>query len=158
MAGIERFLKAQDAGAFEAALEEIRSGRKVGHWIWYVFPQLAGLGTSSMSRQYGIRDRAEAEAYLRDSTLRARLEAITAAAATHIRGGVPITRLMGSAIDAQKLVSSLTLFGAVARDLQSGGDHGFETFIGNADEILTAAEAQGYPRCRFTTEQLRVRR
>jgi uncharacterized protein (DUF1810 family) len=158
MAGIERFLKAQDAGAFEAALEEIRSGRKVGHWIWYVFPQLAGLGTSSMSRQYGIRDREEAEAYMRDPTLRARLEAITAAAATHIRGGVPITRLMGSPIDGQKLVSSLTLFDAVGREAMTSGDHGLESFISNADEILTAAEALGYPRCRFTTEQLRVRR
>jgi uncharacterized protein (DUF1810 family) len=153
MVSIDRFLRAQDAGEFDTALAEIRSGRKAGHWIWYVFPQLAGLGNSPMSQRYAIRDRAEAVAYLRDPTLRGRLEAITAAAATQVGKGVPIDRLMGSSIDAQKLVSSLTLFVAVARELITS-ERGLDTFVTHADQILNAAETQGYPPCAFTRRRL----
>jgi uncharacterized protein (DUF1810 family) len=154
MAGVERFLKAQDGGEFEAALAEITSGQKIGHWIWYVFPQLAGLGISQMSQLYGIRDRAEAVTYLRDSILRSRLEALTAAAAIQIRRGVSVKQLMGSAIDARKFVSSLTLFDAIARDLIAGGDEGVATFASDADDILDAAQAEGYPPCGFTIQRL----
>jgi uncharacterized protein (DUF1810 family) len=154
VSGIGRFFAAQDGGEFEAALAEITSGQKAGHWIWYVFPQLAGLGLSRMSQAYGIRDRAEAVEYLHDPILRSRLETITATAAKHIRAGVPIERLMGSGIDATKLVSSLTLFGTVARELETQGEQLFAPLAKLADEILTAAESQGYPRCRYTLERL----
>ena len=72
---LERFTRAQDQphSGFAAAFAELRAGRKTGHWIWYVFPQLAGLGTSEASQLYGIRDGAEAIAYLRDPVPRGRL-------------------------------------------------------------------------------------
>lgn len=70
---LERFVQAQ-AGDYERALMELRSGRKRSHWMWYVFPQFAGLGYSIMSRRYAIGTLAEAEAYLRHPLLGARLE------------------------------------------------------------------------------------
>lgn len=66
---LERFKKAQEFD-FATALAEIRNGRKVSHWMWYIFPQLAGLGMSSTSQYYGIRDLEEAKAYLEDEYLR----------------------------------------------------------------------------------------
>ena len=117
MPGLERFRTAQDApgSGFDEALQEIRAGAKTGHWIWYVFPQLSGLGASAMSQAYAIADAAEAEAYLRDPTLRARLLTITAAVAEQLTSrGRSLRTLMGSEIDARKLVSSLTLFEHVA--------------------------------------------
>ena len=62
---LERFHDAQANGEYEAALAEITAGRKGGHWIWYVFPQIAGLGQSHMSQVYAIRDRSEAALYSR---------------------------------------------------------------------------------------------
>jgi uncharacterized protein (DUF1810 family) len=153
-ADIGRFLDAQDAGQFESALAEITSGRKVGHWIWYVFPQLAGLGQSHMSRTYGIRDRHEAAAYLKHPILRSRLLDITSAAAEHVRRGARLDRLMGSSIDAQKLVSSLTLFGHLAKSFEASGDKEFGPLARLANEILAAAKTQGYAPCRYTLDQL----
>jgi uncharacterized protein (DUF1810 family) len=94
---LERFHDAQaDAhSGDQAALAEMRSGRKRKHWIWYVFPQLAGLGRSGAAQYYAIQDLAEACEYLRDSLLRARYEEITAAVAEKLEAGVPVERLMG---------------------------------------------------------------
>ena len=64
-ADLERFVTAQANGEFDTALAEMRAGRKRSHWIWHVFPQIAGLGSSHMSQTYAIRDRDEAVAYLR---------------------------------------------------------------------------------------------
>lgn len=72
---LERFKKAQEL-EFATALAEIRNGRKVSHWMWYIFPQLAGLGMSSTSQCYGIRDLEEAKAYLEDEYLRDHLMTI----------------------------------------------------------------------------------
>ena len=71
---LERFHQAQARkwGGYASALAEIRKGRKSGHWIWYVFPQLDGLGHSSTARSYALRDLDEACAYLRDPLLRMR--------------------------------------------------------------------------------------
>lgn len=154
---LDRFLAAQDAAheGYADALAEIRAGRKRGHWIWYVFPQLAGLGSSSMAQHYAIRDAAEAEAYLRDATLRGRLLEITNAVAAQLRSGTPLPLLMGSEIDARKLVSSMTLFGAIARRLSladAGGDE--QALAVAADEILEIAGRQGYERCRFTERHI----
>jgi uncharacterized protein (DUF1810 family) len=157
MSGLERFRIAQDhpRSGFDAALAEIQAGRKRGHWIWYIFPQIAGLGMSSASRTYAIRDAAEAQAYLRDSTLRSRLTTITTAVADQLSQGMSIDRLMGSSIDAQKLVSSLTLFGEVARGPHAGeGSEACQSLADLADRILDAAERQGYPRCPFTLSTL----
>ena len=100
---------------FESALQEIRSGGKRGHWIWYVFPQLAGLGLSPMSQAYGIADAAEAEAYVRDPVLGSRLVTIAGAVADQVRGGASLQQLLASEVDVLKFVSSLTLFGSVAK-------------------------------------------
>lgn len=154
---LQRFHLAQARGraGFEAALAEIRAGEKRSHWIWYIFPQLSGLGSSAMARSYGLAGAGEAAAYLRDPVLRANLLGITAAAAEHARRGVPIERLMGSGIDAQKLVSSMTLFGYLARNLHAAeGLAEYEELARLADELLAIAAAQGYPACSYTRAQL----
>jgi uncharacterized protein (DUF1810 family) len=104
---LERFRAAQ-AGAFDAALSELRAGRKRGHWIWFVFPQVSGLGTSEMSRRYAIDSLAEARAYLADPTLGPRLRTCCEALDA-LPGGTDIGTVMGG-IDALKLRSSMTLF------------------------------------------------
>ena len=151
---LSRFVDAQAGGEFESALAEMKAGHKRSHWIWYIFPQLSGLGTSHMSQTYAIRDRDEAVTYLRHPVLAARLLEITTAVADQVRKGVPVDRLMGSSIDAAKLVSSLTLFGRVARSLSTSPGDAHATFADLADEILTAAAAQGYPECGHTVNRL----
>jgi uncharacterized protein (DUF1810 family) len=152
MANLERFIDAQrDAHVgYDAALREIQSGGKRGHWIWYVFPQIAGLGVSSLSQAYAIRDASEAEAYLRDETLGPRLVAIAAAVRDALAAGQPVARVMGSSIDATKLVSSMTLFAGVARALPRGTTPAADLLRPIAEEILIAADRAGYPRCAFT--------
>ena len=103
---LERFVAAQD-GVYDGALAELRAGRKTGHWIWFVFPQVAGLGRSEMSRIYAIGSLAEARAYLAHPVLGPRLrESVAALLATHGRSA---DEMLGS-IDAVKLRSSMTLF------------------------------------------------
>ena len=109
---LKRFLAAQ-SGTFDGALEELRAGAKQGHWMWFVFPQIAGLGLSPMSQHYAIRSLDEARAYAAHPQLGPRLrqsiEAILGWAGK--RGSVD---LLGP-VDARKLRSSLTLF-ALATD------------------------------------------
>lgn len=105
---LERFIAAQDAsGTYARALAELRSGAKRSHWMWFVFPQIAGLGSSPMAQRYAIRSLDEARAYLAHPVLGARLRECVAALnalptndAEAVLGG----------IDAMKLRSSLTLF------------------------------------------------
>ena len=78
MSDLSRFIKAQETD-FERALSEIRSGHKRSHWIWYIFPQIAGLGFSSTAQYYAIKDREEAEDYLKNDLLRERLVEISEA-------------------------------------------------------------------------------
>ena len=153
---IGRFVEAQANGEYEAALAEMTAGRKRGHWIWYTFPQIAGLGTSHMSQTYAIRNRAEAQEYLRHPLLSQRLLDIAGAAADHLRKGVALNTLMGSSIDAGKLVSSMTLFGEVTRALPPEAQTATtEALASAAEAILAAAAAQGYPRCEHTLTRLR---
>ena len=147
---LERFIRAQDDG-FEEALSELRAGRKTGHWIWYVFPQISGLGISEMSRIYGIEGPDEAAAYLRDPVLRDRLLKAATTVADQLRAGVKLSQLMGSSIDVLKLVSSMTLFSITAGRLQD------REIAKVADAILQAAEAQGHPPCKFTQQTLSQR-
>jgi uncharacterized protein (DUF1810 family) len=160
MPDLERFKKAQDLphSGFEAALREIQSGRKRGHWIWYVFPQLSGLGASTASQTYGIRDVAEAIAYLDDPVLRSRLLTTTTAVAVRVKGGhgVSLETLMGSSIDVRKLVSSLTLFGNLARKLhaQGLGVDAHESLARSAEVVLAVAASEGYPPCAYTIARL----
>jgi uncharacterized protein (DUF1810 family) len=161
MPDLQRFRLAQDSrhDGFETALAELRAGGKRSHWIWYVFPQLAGLGQSSMARQYGIAEAEEAAAYLRDDVLGERLATAAAVVREHLARPQPpaLETLMGSGIDALKLVSSLTLFEAVARGLAADDPRPrFSALARDAGAILTAAERQGYPRCKYTLERLAV--
>jgi uncharacterized protein (DUF1810 family) len=147
---LERFHDAQadaDSG-YKAALAEMRSGRKRKHWIWYIFPQLAGLGRSGVARYYGVRDLQEACEYLRDPVLRARYDEITVAVVEQLEAGVPVERLMGGSIDALKLASSATLFSAAASRLAD------DALARRCDAILRITTAEGYPTCSFTVEQL----
>jgi uncharacterized protein (DUF1810 family) len=104
---LERFRRAQ-AGVHDRALAELRAGRKRGHWMWFVFPQARGLGSSEMSRRYAIGSLAEARAYLADATLGARLRA-GCEALLALHSGADIRSVLGG-IDALKLRSSMTLF------------------------------------------------
>jgi len=107
---LNRFVQAQEDD-YERALAEIRSGRKRSHWMWYIFPQFEGLGSSAMARRYGIKSRAEAEAYLRHPILGPRLVAC-ADAALRIQGRSAF-EVFGSPDDL-KLQSCATLFAAVS--------------------------------------------
>ncbi len=104
---LARFVQAQDGGVHEEAVAELRRGRKTGHWMWYVFPQVAGLGKSPTARDFAISGLAEARAYLAHPVLGPRLREAAAAAAD--AEAPDAERLMGS-IDALKLRSSMTLF------------------------------------------------
>src|SRR5712691_7394979 len=109
---LDRFLAGQ-RGTYERALAELRTGRKTGHWIWFVFPQLAVLGRSEMSRYYAIASLDEARAYLDHPMLGMRLH--EAAAALLATNGRSAEDILGS-IDAVKVRSSVTLFGRAAPD------------------------------------------
>jgi uncharacterized protein (DUF1810 family) len=109
---LERFVEAQDP-VIDEVRRELRSGRKRTHWMWFVFPQIEGLGSSQMSRRYAISSRAEAQAYLDHSTLGPRLRECT-----EIVNGIEgrsANDIFGSPDDL-KFRSSMTLFEAVADD------------------------------------------
>jgi uncharacterized protein (DUF1810 family) len=105
---LERFVLAQDAGGtYRHAVEELQHGRKASHWMWFVFPQIAGLGHSATARHYAIASLDEARAYLEHPVLGPRLrECVAALMATD---GLTAVEILG-ATDAQKLRSSMTLF------------------------------------------------
>ena len=156
---LDRYLEAQSQPhtGFASALAEIRAGGKQGHWIWYVFPQLAGLGRSGPSLRYAIADLPEARAYLQHPELRSRLLAITSAVAEQARQGHRLADVMGSSIDVTKLVSSLTLFAHVARQLDvAEGLDTYRDLVAAGDDVLVAAAEQGYRPCRFTLDRLGV--
>jgi len=107
---LEGFVRAQ-AGVYEQALAEIRSGRKRSHWMWFVFPQAYGLGSSPTSNRFGIRSLEEARAYLRHPVLGPRLVACAEAVLGVV--GRSAREIFGSP-DEVKLRSSATLFAAVS--------------------------------------------
>jgi uncharacterized protein (DUF1810 family) len=107
---LQRFLTAQ-AEDYECALDELQRGRKESHWIWYIFPQVAGLGHSSMAQEYAIRSKEEAVAYLEHATLGARLKQCCEALLKH--NGKKVQDIMGFPDDL-KLRSSMTLFAMVS--------------------------------------------
>lgn len=106
--GLERFVRAQQAGAtFECALAELRAGRKRTHWMWFVFPQIAGLGRSATAREYAIGSQGEARAYLEHDVLGPRLLACSHAV---LEAQAQSAQELLGAVDAMKLRSSMTLF------------------------------------------------
>ena len=109
---LNRFLEAQEP-MYATALKEIKNGEKESHWIWYIFPQLRGLGYSPNAYTYGINGLEEAKAYLEHPVLSARLIEISTALLSH--KGESIEDIMGD-IDALKLRSSMTLFALISED------------------------------------------
>ena len=109
---LDRFLDAQ-RDDYAAALAEVRRGRKTSHWMWYIFPQIAGLGQSSTARYYSIRDLEEAREYYAHPVLGQRLREISGVL-LELRGSDPVAVFGG--IDSMKLKSSMTLFAVAAPD------------------------------------------
>jgi uncharacterized protein (DUF1810 family) len=108
---LARFVAAQDQDAtYERAVQELRSGRKTSHWMWFVFPQIAGLGLSAMSQEYAITSLAEAREYLEHPLLGPRL--LECAEIVASISGRSAAQIFGS-VDGQKLQSSMTLFASV---------------------------------------------
>ncbi|MCT2558508.1 DUF1810 domain-containing protein [Tsuneonella sp. YG55] len=114
MTGLRRFLDAQEGGVYETALDELRAGAKRSHWMWFVFPQIAGLGRSDLAHRYAIEGKDEAAAYARHHVLGSRLAACTDAMLSW-RGKRSAEAILGPA-DARKFHSSMTLFAACAPD------------------------------------------
>ena len=109
---MKRFIDAQKRN-YSVALEEIRAGYKTSHWIWYIFPQLRGLGHSHNSEFYGLESIEEAAAYWAHPVLGARLREISEALLTH-KGKKDIDQIMGSRIDVIKLQTCMNLFNRIA--------------------------------------------
>ena len=109
---LTRFIEAQE-GVYGQALAELRQGRKESHWMWFVFPQIAGLGTSPTARLFAIASAQEARAYLAHPVLGERLRECTAAVLAHRERRA---EAIFGPVDAMKLRSSMTLFEAVADD------------------------------------------
>jgi uncharacterized protein (DUF1810 family) len=134
MSDLQRFHDAQD-GVYERALGQLRAGRKTSHWMWFVFPQIAGLGMSSMSQHYAIRSLDEARDYLADPVLGARLrECASVLAALE---GRTAEQIFGG-IDAVKLRSSMTLFHRAAPDEPVFGQVLEKYYDGAADPATEA--------------------
>ena len=131
---LERFVAAQE-GVYAGALGELRQGRKTGHWIWFVFPQLVGLGHSDMSRRYGIESLAEARAYLEHPVLAARLRECTSVVLATT--GATADQIFGS-LDAMKVRSSMTLFHRAAPDEPLFKEMLDRLYGGTADESTDA--------------------
>ncbi|MGC8499316.1 MAG: DUF1810 domain-containing protein [Acidimicrobiales bacterium] len=139
MDDLERFTQAQDTnGSFDQALHELSAGRKRTHWIWWVFPQLRGLGQTSTSWTYGIADVSEARAYLHHGVLGPRLRQAVAALLEHAAEGV--VAVVGA--DAIKVRSCLTLFELADPD---------EQLFGRALEILFHGERDPLTVARITS-------
>ena len=109
---LQRFVDAQ-APVYQRVLAELRQGQKQSHWMWFIFPQLAGLGHSPMARRFAIASREEAVAYLEHDILGRRLRECTAL--VNAVQGRAIREILGSPDDL-KFCSSMTLFGAVSSD------------------------------------------
>jgi uncharacterized protein (DUF1810 family) len=111
---LQRFVDAQNSGGtYDTALRELRNGAKRSHWMWFVFPQIAGLGRSATAQRYALPGLDEARAYLAHPVLGPRL--LECARALTGLAGTDAARVFGS-IDAQKLRSSMTLFARAAPD------------------------------------------
>jgi uncharacterized protein (DUF1810 family) len=105
---LQRFVDAQ-SNVFDTVLDELRGGRKVTHWIWFIFPQAAGLGRSPTSRFYAIASLDEARAYLAHPVLAPRLAECTSLVREHLDRGVSLEEIFGD-LDAMKFRSSMQLF------------------------------------------------
>jgi uncharacterized protein (DUF1810 family) len=130
---LERFVEAQDRGdTYERALSELHAGRKTSHWMWFVFPQIAGLGRSPMAQRFAISSLEEARAYLAHPVLGPRL--VECARTLTALSGHSAEDVFGS-VDAMKLRSSMTLFARAAPDDEVFSQVLREYFDGSPDEL-----------------------
>jgi uncharacterized protein (DUF1810 family) len=129
---LERFVRAQE-GVYPEVVDELRRGRKSGHWIWFIFPQVAGLGRSVTSQHYAIASLAEAQAYLAHPVLGARLR--ECASLVLAVPGRSADEILGE-LDAMKVRSSMTLFHRAAPDEPLFGQV-LERFFGGIADAAT---------------------
>ena len=147
MLDVEMFLRAQDNGdpdPYEKALEEIRTGHKRSHWIWYVFPQLASLGKSSKAVMYGLEGIEDARAYLNHPVLRERIEEI-ACALLELTTDDPHQVMdiwPDSHTDSRKLQSSMTLFSHADGSAESVYNKVLNKFFGGKEDARTLHDLQ----------------
>ena len=133
---LDRFVIAQDSGGtYQRALAELRAGRKTSHWMWFIFPQVAGLGFSAMAQRYAISGLDEARAYLGHPVLGPRLRACAGAIAAV--DDSTADRILGP-VDAMKLRSCMTLFAAAAPEEKVFGEVLARYFDGEPDEATLA--------------------
>ena len=131
---LQRFVDAQNAGGtYDDAVRELRAGHKRSHWMWFVFPQIAGLGYSSISREYAISGQPEATAFLEHPVLGPRLE--ECAQVLLANAGEDAAAIFGF-VDAQKLHSSMTLFATADPD-QPIFRRVLDTYFGGGDDAAT---------------------
>ena len=133
---LERFVRAQNGGVYEQALRELQAGDKRSHWMWFVFPQVGGLGRSPMAQRYAISGLPEAHAYLAHPVLGPRL--VEASQALLELSGRDPVRVLGST-DALKLRSSMTLFETAAPDERVFGEV-LERYFGGERDEATATQ------------------
>ena len=131
---LDRFVKAQER-MYQVALKEIREGQKRSHWMWYIFPQLRGLGTSSMAHTYGISGLDEAKAYLEHSWLSGRLYELCVSLLQHKDKSA--YEIFGD-IDEMKLKSSMTLFALTSEDYTIFDQVLEQFFGGEMDEVTVS--------------------
>lgn len=129
---LDRFVRAQD-GIYEMALDELRRGRKSGHWMWFVFPQMKGLGASANATYFGIGSLEEAQAYLAHPVLGARLKETTRLMRAH--RGNQLRDILGNPDDL-KFCSSMTLF-SCASGPGSDFEDALDAFCGGDPDPLT---------------------
>jgi len=130
--GLQRFVHAQDAGGtYDDAIRELRAGRKRSHWMWFVFPQIAGLGRSAAAQHFAISSRLEAQEYVAHPVLGPRL--LESARTLTELAGTDAVDVLGP-VDAQKLQSSMTLFSLAAPHEKAFQDVLDQYFAGQADE------------------------
>ena len=131
---LDRFVKAQER-MYQVALKEIREGQKRSHWMWYIFPQLRGLGTSSMAHTYGISGLDEAKAYLEHPWLSGRLYELCVSLLQHKDKSA--YDIFGD-IDEMKLKSSMTLFALTSEDYTIFDQVLEQFFEGEMDEVTVS--------------------
>jgi uncharacterized protein (DUF1810 family) len=141
VADLERFVQAQDSGGtYDAALTELRAGRKRSHWMWFVFPQIAGLGRSAMAQRYALSGVEEARAYLAHPVLGPRLRACAEAL---LDVPVPDAEQVLGPVDGMKLRSSMTLFALAAPEEPAFRDVLTAYFSGEVDEATSSRVTAG---------------
>lgn len=138
---LDRFVTAQEQ-TYVQALDEVRAGAKRSHWMWYIFPQIAGLGHSPMAQRYAIADLAEAEAYLAHPMLGGRLREITRSLADL---PTPDAVAVFGGIDAMKLRSSLTLFARADREADGLFRKALDRWFDGAEDFATVDRLRGSP-------------